>query len=242
MTPFPRGVRRLYRRWIVANGWSEALGLGTTLLVGMATASWLERAGAGGLLLGAAGAVALGTLLEGVVVGVAQERVLRDVLPGLRARVWTIATALGAGLAWLIGMLPSTILALVAPAGGTAAPVEPSPAVQYSLAAALGLVTGPILGFAQWLVLRRQVPRAGRWLWANAGAWAVGMPVIFLGMDLVPWSRGGVALVAAIYAVAGAAGAVVGAIHGLVLLRLVMRPPPTWTGGGHRGPPARARG
>jgi hypothetical protein len=36
MTPFPRGVRRLYRRWIVANGWSEALGLGTTLLVGMA--------------------------------------------------------------------------------------------------------------------------------------------------------------------------------------------------------------
>ena len=218
-------MHSFYRRWIVANGSSEALGLGTTFLVGRAVAPWLASRSPADTLLGAAAAVVLGTLLEGVVVGLAQEQVLRDVLPGLRPRAWTTATALGAGMAWLIGMIPSTILGLVAPSEGTTAPVEPSPLVQYSLAAILGLVTGPILGLFQWIVLRRHARRAGRWLWANAAAWAVGMPVIFLGMELVPWSRGGVAAAAAIYAVCGAAGLLVGAIHGRVLLRLLSRMP-----------------
>jgi hypothetical protein len=137
-------------------------------------------------------------------------------------------------------MLPSTVLGLMAPSGGAAAPAEPSPLLQYSLAVALGLIAGPILGFAQWLALRRQIRHAGRWLWANAAAWAVGMPLIFLGMDLVPWSGGGVAVAATIYLVTGAAGVVVGAIHGLVLLRLLTNLPPTWTAGGHRGFPSRA--
>jgi hypothetical protein len=85
----------------------------------------------------------------------------------------------------------------------------------------LGLVAGPILGSSQALVLRRHTGRAGRWLWANAMAWAVGMPVIFLGMDLVPWSRGGAAVGVAIYAVCGVAGMLVGAIHGRILLRMI---------------------
>jgi hypothetical protein len=214
-------VHSVYRRWIVANGSSEALGLGTTFLIGRAVAPWLASRSPADTLLGAAAAVVLGTLLEGVVVGWAQEQVLRDVLPGLRPRAWAAATGLGAGTAWLIGMIPSTIVGLVAPFERTTAPVEPSPLVQYSLAAILGLVTGPILGSAQWIVLRRHARRAGRWLWANAAAWAVGMPVIFLGMELVPWSRGGVAAAAAIYAVCGATGLLVGAIHGRVLLRLL---------------------
>jgi hypothetical protein len=118
-------------------------------------------------------------------------------------------------------MIPSTVLSLVAPSEGTIPSTEPPVVMQYSLAMVLGLVAGPILGSIQSLVLRRHTSRAGPWLWANAAAWAVGLPVIFLGMDLVPWSRGGMAAGAAIYAVCGAAGLLVGAIHGRVMLRLL---------------------
>jgi hypothetical protein len=45
-------------------------------------------------------------------------------------------------------------------------------------------LAGAVLSFAQWLVLRGKVKRAGLWIPANMLAWAFGMPVIFLGMDL----------------------------------------------------------
>jgi hypothetical protein len=38
-----------------------------------------------------------------------------------------------------------------------------------------GLVGGAVVGLAQWLVLRTIYPRAGNWVLANAGAWAVGV-------------------------------------------------------------------
>jgi hypothetical protein len=209
-----------YRRWIVANGWSEAIGLGTTFLIGHSLAPALASPGPGMILLAAAAAVVLGMVLEGVVVGAAQEQVLRRVLAGLRPGSWTAATALGAGAAWLIGMAPSTVFGIIAPSGQSAAPTEPPVLLQYTLAVLLGLVAGPILGSAQALVLRPHTGGAGRWLRANAMAWALGMPVIFVGMDLVPWSRGGVAVGVAIYAVCGVAGMLVGAIHGRILLRM----------------------
>jgi hypothetical protein len=135
-------------------------------------------------------AVLLGVLLEGVLVGYAQARVLGPALPGLRPRAWVGATAVGAAAAWAVGMVPSTAAALAAGPEGAGADAGPSPLVVYPLAALLGLVTGPILGVAQWRVLRRHVHGAGRWLWANAAGWAAGMPIIFAGMDLVPWDRG----------------------------------------------------
>jgi hypothetical protein len=49
------------------------------------------------------------------------------------------------------------------------------------------------------------------------------MPLTFLGMDRVPWAAVPLAVVGSIYAVCGAAGLVVGAIHGVVVVRLVDR-------------------
>jgi hypothetical protein len=89
------------------------------------------------------------------------------------------------------------------------------------LAAGLGLLAGPIFGVAQWTVLRRFVNRSGRWLWANAVAWTIGMPVIFLGMDQVPWSGHPLGVVLWIYAVCAIAGAVVGAVHGRILTQVL---------------------
>jgi hypothetical protein len=84
VSPAGEDARTLYRRWIVANGWSEAVGLGTTFLVGRAAAPWLADSGPAGVLLSAVAAVVLGTLLEGTVVGAAQARVVRDALPDVR--------------------------------------------------------------------------------------------------------------------------------------------------------------
>jgi hypothetical protein len=215
----------LYRRWIIANGLAEAAGLGTTFVGGRLVAPHLEQVtGVAAILGGALAAVLLGTLLEGVLVGLFQERVLRQRLPTPRRGAWVLATAAGAGLAWLLGMVPSTLMALGANESPGPAPQEPGALVQYGLAMVMGLVAGPILGLAQWTVLRRRVSGAGRWLWANALAWGVGMPVIFMGMDLVPWNGPFVLVALSLYLVCGVTGVVVGAIHGRVLVRLLPSP------------------
>jgi hypothetical protein len=132
----------------------------------------------------AAVAVLAGTLVEGTVVGTAQWSVLRVPLPRMSWRTWAGATSAGAFLAWLLGMIPSTVLSLGADSGGAgAAPAEPSNTVVLALAFLMGLVLGPVLGFAQWLVLRRFVSHAALWMPANAFAWAFGMVVIFTGVD-----------------------------------------------------------
>ena len=220
--------REFYRRWIAANGAAEAGGLGTTFVAGQALAPMLEQAqGVAAVLAGAFAAVALGTLLEGVVVGWAQARVLRRRSVPLAPGAWVAATALGAGMAWTLGMIPSTIMSLAMVDATTSGPSwEPAPLLLYSLAALLGAATGPILGVAQWFVLRRAVMRAGRWLWANAVAWAIGMPLIFAGMDAVPWTGPAPARILAMYAVCAGVGAAVGAVHGRVLVGLLRRRKP----------------
>jgi hypothetical protein len=219
-------VRGLYRQWVLANGVSEAAGLGTTFVLGTILAPTLASASSAvDILGGTALAVVLGTFLEGVVVGLAQGRVLAR-HSSIRVADWVRASALGAGLAWILGMTPSTVMALAAgdaPCGDAPPMAGLDLLVTLALAVGLGASAGPILGALQWRVLRTTVPRAGRWLWANAAAWAVGMPVIFAGMDLVPWAGPAPPRLAAIYVVCAAAGLAVGAIHGRVLLDLLTR-------------------
>lgn len=217
-----RASKQFYRAWIVANGWAEALGLGSTFVLGRYLAARLDGNPSFGIPIAVfVGAVVLGTLLEGVLVGMAQEGALRQHMPRLVPWRWTKATAAGAGLAWALGMLPSTVAAIAETDVSMSSPVEPEGALRLGLAVVLGLITGPILGAAQWIVLRELVRGAGRWLWANAAAWAVGMPLIFAGMDLVPWSGHPALVIVAINVVCLATGVVVGAIHGRVLMRMM---------------------
>jgi hypothetical protein len=214
--------RAFYGQWILANGLAEAIGLGTTLVIGNAAAPLLDSisGSTAAVLVAALTAVVLGMVLEGVVVGLAQERVLQT-RTSLPPWAWTIATAIGAAAAWLLGMVPSTAMAFIGDGVPGDPASEPAQPVQLALAVLMGLVTGPVLGFAQWLVLRGAVRHAGRWLWANAVAWGAGMPLIFGGMDRVPWTGAPQARIAAIYAVCAVTGLVVGAVHGAVLVRLL---------------------
>lgn len=209
---------KLWVQWVVANVIGETVGLGATLLLGAFLLVQAEPTI--GALPAAALGVLAGTVIEGTVVGTAQWIVLRRPLKRMRWHVWVLATALGAFVAWTLGMIPSTLL-FTSPDSGSAAPGEMSDLMIYTLAAAMGIALGTILGAAQWLALRRHVPKAGWWIPANALAWMLGMVVVFLGTSFIP-AEGitvPVALILLLFVVA--AGAVVGAVHGLVLIWLL---------------------
>lgn len=217
----------LWGRWVGVNAAAEGVGLGGSLLVGFLLFPQIEAvSGAAGAIGVALGAVLLGTFLEGVLVGAAQALVLRKPLPRLRAATWVLFTALGAFVAWTLGMIPSTIMSLSMDAtsvASSAPPPEFSDALVYALAAAMGLVLGLLLGGGQWLALRRHVRRAGWWIPANAAAWMLGMPVVFAGMNLLPPGDFGLATALVVLAVTVVAGAVVGAVHGVALVALTGR-------------------
>lgn len=134
-------------RWVLAVTVAESLGFVVPALTGAATGGryWaMVAAGAvEGMLLGA-----------GQVVGAG-----RGVLPPAR---WVAATALGAAIAWSLGMLPTIV---------TLPWTDPPVVAAVAVAAAVALVAMPVL---QWAATGF---RRGLWAWipVSAGAWAVGL-------------------------------------------------------------------
>lgn len=203
------GSQALWLRWVRANAVGELIGLGLT----GAAAAVVMLAIAPRHPLVAMGAVVASGAIEGTIVGAAQWRVLRDHID-VSARRWVTATVVGALAAWAAGVTPSLLLANAGGAGG-----EPSLPMQLGFAVALGAVAGPVLAGPQALVLRGRVERPWRWIGANAVAWACALPVTFVAPALAP-ADGGVLVLAIAFAVgAFAAGAVAGAVHGVVLVR-----------------------
>ena len=212
--------RQLWTRWTLANALSELTGLGLTFVI---MGLFFMNMGGGntvlGILLSFGVAVASGAV-EATFVGLAQWWVMRPRFPFIGGFEWWRATFLGALLAYVLGYLPSTILSLGEAPTSTAPAAEPPQWIVLLLAAGMGAVGGAVLSVAQWLVLRKNVRRARTWIPANMLAWTFGMPVIFWGINLafkmqevwqsVLWMAGTLFL----------AGAIVGGIHGLFLVRL----------------------
>jgi hypothetical protein len=193
------------------------LGLGPVAFVGILLVRVFSEGGGAEALFG----LGLFTLLgayEGAIVGLAQWIVLRRRLPEISRRSWIWATVAGATAAWLLGMLPSTIMSLIGNDGGTMP--EPEGAGVYAMATGMGLLLGTILAAPQWRVLRRHIRGAGWWLAANSAAWAAAMPLIFLAAALPLLQDGLLPLLIFAAAVIATAGALAGAIHGAVLVRL----------------------
>lgn len=206
----------LYARWIGANTLAELIGLGATGVLVALLAPKLETLNS---LVLAGSMVATGLLSEGLVVGALQWWVLREVLTNLEAKTWLGFTMLGAGIAWSLGVLPSALLNFEAEAGG--APPEPSAALVYGLAALMGLALGPMLATPQWVALRQHVAKAVWWIPANALAWAFGMVIIFVGIDLMMAGTSLLSQIAVGLGTLTLTGAVVGAVHGIALVWLV---------------------
>jgi hypothetical protein len=181
-----------------------------------------EAAPAQGALMMAGMMIAAGAL-EGAIVGFAQWLVLRRRLRRLNRGEWVTATAVGALVAWAVGMAPSAMMALNQSAGSSPPP-EMSDAVTYALAVMMGAALGAILGAPQRRVLRRYVAGASLWVWANAAACAVGMPVVFIGAGAAPVGASALSVALTVIVTIAAAGASVGAIHGVALLWLLRQP------------------
>ena len=211
--------RRLWWHWVAANSAAELLGLGSVAAVGYLVASRVGEPQGLPQALALAGPFVLLGAFEGWVVGLAQAWVLRRPLPALRG--WVGATVVGAAVAWGVGMTPGTIMGL-GESGASGRPIEVSEPARLMLAAGLGLVVGPVLAFFQWRRLRIcLVRRAAWWLPANAAAWALGMPIIFVGAHLSAHTSDWVLISAAVGVSLLGAGAIVGAVHGTALVWLL---------------------
>ncbi|MCU0569781.1 MAG: hypothetical protein MUF49_24805 [Oculatellaceae cyanobacterium Prado106] len=211
----------IWQQWVVANAWSEFIGLGGSALVGFILVAIAPSATPVINLLIAVAMVIIATVLEGGIVGLAQWQVLRQVLHHLTWKQWVSATTRGAFVAWSLGILPSTLLSLQETNDG--APPELSGSAMAGLAVLMGLVLGSLLGFFQWQSLRQHLPNATRWIPLNAIAWAAGMPVIFAGASSLSAEAsllmiGGMAIMVCLLT-----GAIVGGIHGFGLIWLLRR-------------------
>jgi hypothetical protein len=195
----------LWISWVLATALGELIGFAAPALVG--TAAYALKLPDSMMVAGLLGAGAI----EGAVLGLAQWLVLRRILPELPRRVWVLATAAAAVVAYIIGLIPSQ--------GGDLSRLHP--AVLAGGAAMLGTIFVVSIGFAQWLVLRRILPSAGWWILANAVAWPLGVMVPVVGLTLVP-DGAPVALMGGVGLASGLLmGVVVGAITGFALAWLV---------------------
>jgi hypothetical protein len=203
-----------YRRWVAATTLGELAGFAVPAVVGtVVTAAGLSQA------LTVLALVLAGTG-EGAVLGWAQSRALRHDLPGLRPRDWVAATAAGAAVAWLLGMLPSSFY-------GTLSGWPPAALAAAGLVAGTALLT--TIGGAQWLVLRHHVERAGVWVPANALAWVAGLAVVSAAMAMAP----GRPVLVALAGILGGLGMglTVALVTGGFLVRLLERPAHRTRGG-----------
>ena len=98
----------MLRRWVLANGVGELLGLG---LGGPREPAAADAAGVGPAdgCRGSRRAVVF-AVLEGAIVGGLQWRVLRERAPSISARAWVGATMLGGLVAWLAVSLPFALM------------------------------------------------------------------------------------------------------------------------------------
>ena len=211
---------QLWKRWTLVNALTEMVGLGLTFLLTGLVFSRLDSQGTmTSILLSFVLAVASGAI-EATLVGLAQWWAMHPWFPTIERFAWWRGTLIGALIAYVLGYLPSTLMDMGEATASSAPVAEPAQWIVLLLAAGLGTVGGAVLSFAQWLAMRGKVKRAGLWIPANMLAWTFGMPVIFWGINMVfkmfaVWQS--VLLMAGTLFVAGA---IVGGIHGLFLVRL----------------------
>ena len=213
--------RVLWLRWLAANGLGEMVGLGLTFVVGALVIPRLgDQQSMLAILASFLVAVASGAI-EATLVGLGQWWAMHPWFTSITPRKWWLATLLGALVAYVLGYLPTTLMSLSEQASGTPAPAaEPEQWLVLLLAAALGVVGGAVLSFAQWLTMRNKVHGSSIWMPANMLAWLVGMPLIFWGIDFAQNLGGILWIVLFMAGVLLITGMVVGGIHGVFLVWL----------------------
>ena len=223
-----RDLLRSHGRGISWPGWTVATAIGSTLgavIGGALITLWLypfapvssPLAAAAIAVPRTAGALAV----WGVGIGAMQALLLRGRLVGMFW--WPVATASGWAIAGaLSGALPVT-------GAVTSRGVDIGPLGFVAVSVVTVLAIGLLSGLFQWVILRRQVERAGWWMWATAGGIAVAILVAALILGLVSalgWLKPEDFPSSQAWGVAGAAvGLVYGVVSGQALSRLLRHEP-----------------
>lgn len=204
-------------RWVLLCTAAETLGMTAAAAAAKISIVRIGEPSGGREVAAALSLVVAGGLVEGIALGALQARGLADWLPRRRRTAWVLVTVVVAGLGWAGASAPGV---LSSADGGAPPPLL----LVLAGAVGLGVAMGAVLGGAQALVLRGQVPHHLRWVGANALAWAFAMPVIFVGATSAQtgWSLAGVTLLGAV--TGAAAGAVLGLVTGWLLPTLSGQP------------------
>jgi hypothetical protein len=180
---YPPGGQAFFRRWVGCTVAGQVAGF--TVAAALAATQDVARMSEYALVLGAGA-------LEGALVGRGQAIAMtRLQLPSGILRLWPVATAIAAVVAWSIGLIPNSVHRIALPAG-----------VAWPLAAifALGLLLA--IPAVQFLLLRTVLPTASRWIRFNAVAWLLGITWTFVPSSLIATHTPVVSQIG-IYAIAG---------------------------------------
>ena len=137
---------------------------------------------------------------------------------------WTLASTVG----WAVfGVLlgPVILVAVILLAGASLGVAFGAARGLITEVAVIGAVAGVLHGFLQWLVLRRQIERAGRWIAASAVGWTIEKATLaatgVLMGSVIGWAVSGAFFQVAL--LVGVVGGVVGGTVTGVLQWLVLR-------------------
>lgn len=206
--PAPGPASRLpasfrFGRWVIWVSIGEAIGFAVP--IGMFAVLALSGAPAAMVWMG----VALAGAAEGALLGYSQARA-----GGLPVGPWTLATALAASVAWAIGMAPSSLADL----GVDFARIPLAVGVPAVVIAAFALLGS--IPTAQYIVLRRLVCRAWRWIPSTMAAWLIALPWTLV-VGLLFDETSPIAWVLACYALAGGLmAATIAVLTGLAMRRM----------------------
>jgi len=204
-----------YDSWMLWEWWVFATVIG--IFIGIAVVAGISAiAGQAGATNNMTMFLHIAGVLAGASLGFSQWLVLRRYIKHIRW--WIVATAIGAIVAWLIGLKVVVVLILIFLDGGTVEVLSPRLLAAILL---LGAWIGAVLGLAQWFVLRPHVRKALLWVFANALAWSVGFLLMFAGAKIT--GPGTFTLKAALVGIATGVttGVVIGAITGIGLVWLL---------------------
>jgi hypothetical protein len=187
--------------WVLSTMIGYSLSSGLSVLVGTYAP--------GGAILGPLVGIA-GTAL----VGLAQWLVLRRYIRGMKWPGWIIATATGqllGGIVSVITVLGPVVFGVL----GELPDVIGVTPTQFLIGFLSGLVLGIVIGFLQWLVLRRYVRNAGTVWWIVGTALAQGVAA---GVSAVVHMDFGLGGLVTLFISRLLFSAIVGAISGAVLI------------------------
>jgi uncharacterized integral membrane protein len=175
-------MNNLWKRWTINCAAGELLGIacagGIAFLANLAMGESQTIAAK----LAVLGAMMFAGLVEGLILGYLQWRVLVSKFTKLPRREWIFYTALIGVLGWFLGMLPSLFFVVenTDQLDFTSSVDFTNPILFLLLSVGSGLLLGSLFGLFQWFSLRKHAQKAYKWILANALGWGMGLGWIYL--------------------------------------------------------------